>query len=82
MSFILEEDNLLEIQNDCEREKLDNIQCNFIYINPNSYIDKMLFIIIFYLFNVLLYGPWGTRALQRRDNLDGTWQSGKITTTP
>ena len=41
MSFILEEDNLLEIQNDCEREKLDNIQCNFIYINPNSYIDKI-----------------------------------------
>ena len=41
MSWISEEEKLLQIQNDCEREHMDEIRCTFIYTNPSGYIDKI-----------------------------------------
>lgn len=41
MSWISEEEELLKIQDDCEKEYLNEIQCFFIYVNANSYIEKI-----------------------------------------
>ena len=41
MSWISEEEQLLKIQDDCEKEYLNEIQCFFIYVNTNSYIEKI-----------------------------------------
>ena len=38
MSWIDEEEELLQIQDDCDTEHMEEIECVFIFVNVNSYI--------------------------------------------
>lgn len=41
MSWIDEEEELLQIQDDCDTEHMEEIECVFIFVNVNSYIEKI-----------------------------------------
>ena len=41
MSWIDEEERLLEIQDHCDREEMESIKCYFIYVNLNGYIQSI-----------------------------------------
>lgn len=41
MSWIDEEERLLEIQDHCDREEMESIKCYFIYVNSNGYIQSI-----------------------------------------
>ena len=40
-SWISEQKRLLELQNDCEPEPMESINCQFIFIDSNNFIQKI-----------------------------------------